>query len=57
MVQVNGKVREKITVPADIDEATARALVLNLDSVQRHLEDKTLRKVVYVPGRLINLVA
>ena len=57
VIQVNGKVREKITVPADIDEATARALVLNLESVQRHLEDKTLRKVVYVPGRLINLVA
>jgi leucyl-tRNA synthetase len=57
VVQVNGKTREKLVVPADIDEATARELVLNLDTVQRHLEDKTLRKVVYVPGRLINLVA
>jgi leucyl-tRNA synthetase len=57
VVQVNGKTREKLTVPADIDEATARELVLNLETVQRHLEDKTLRKVVYVPGRLINLVA
>jgi leucyl-tRNA synthetase len=57
VVQVNGKTREKLTVPVDIDEATARELVLNLDTVQRHLEDKTLRKVVYVPGRLINLVA
>jgi leucyl-tRNA synthetase len=57
VVQVNGKVRERITVPADIDEATARAVALGLDTVQRHLEDKTLRKVIYVPGRLINLVA
>jgi leucyl-tRNA synthetase len=57
VIQVNGKVRERIVVPADIDEATARTLVLNLESVQRHLEDKTLRKVVYVPGRLINLVS
>jgi len=57
VVQINGKVRERVTVPAGIDEETARSLVLGLDSVQRHLEDKTLRKVIYVPGRLINLVA
>jgi leucyl-tRNA synthetase len=57
VVQVNGKTREKIAVPVGIDEETARALALGLETVQRHLEDKTLRKVIYVPGRLINLVA
>jgi leucyl-tRNA synthetase len=57
VVQVNGKVREKINVPIDIDEGAAREVALGLDSIQRHLADKTLRKVIYVPGRLINLVA
>jgi leucyl-tRNA synthetase len=57
VVQVNGKVREKVTVPVDIEEAAAREIALNLETIQRHLEDKTLRKVIYVPGRLINLVA
>ncbi len=55
VVQVNGKVRDKILVPADIDETRARELALASESVQRHLDGEP-RKVIYVPGRLVNIV-
>jgi leucyl-tRNA synthetase len=53
-VQVNGKVRERITVPAGTveDEVRARAL----EAVQHHLDGKRVIKVVVVPGRLVNVV-
>ncbi len=57
VVQVNGKVRDRIDVPAGIDEAAARELALASDNVRAHVDGQSIRKVVYVPGRLINLVA
>jgi leucyl-tRNA synthetase len=57
VVQVNGKVRDKISAPADIDEAAARTRALASEAVQRHLEGREPRKVIFVPGRLVNLVA
>ncbi len=57
VVQVNGKVRGKITVPADADKATVEAAALADPNVVRFLEGKALRKVIVVPGRLVNLVA
>ena len=56
VVQVNGKVRDRITVPVDIPEADARAAALASETVQRFLEGKTPRQIVYVPGRLVNIV-
>jgi len=55
VVQVNGKVRDKIQVAATIDEAQARQLALASEAVQRHLGGAP-RKVIYVPGRLVNIV-
>ncbi|MFO7983067.1 MAG: leucine--tRNA ligase [Desulfuromonadales bacterium] len=57
VVQVNGKVRGKVTVPADADEETVRSAALEDYNVLRFLEDKTVRKVIIVPGRLVNVVA
>jgi leucyl-tRNA synthetase len=57
VVQVNGKVRGKITVPADADEAFVRTAALDDENVQRFLEGKSVRKVVVVPGRLVSVVA
>ncbi len=55
-VQVNGKRRDEIVVAAGADEATLREAALALASVQRHLEGRTPRKVIVVPGRLVNVV-
>jgi leucyl-tRNA synthetase len=56
IVQVNGKLRDRIVVGVDIDETRARELALESERVQRHIESKELRKVIYVPGKLINIV-
>lgn len=57
VVQVNGKVRGKVTVVADADDEVTRQAALADANVARFLEDKTVRKVVVVPGRLVNIVA
>jgi leucyl-tRNA synthetase len=55
-VQVNGKVRDRLEVPADVAEETARALALETEGAQRHTVGKQLVKVIVVPGRLVNIV-
>ncbi len=55
-VQVNGKVRGKIKVPASADEPAVLAAAKADENVARHLEGKTLRREIVVPGRLVNLV-
>ena len=56
VVQVNGKVRDRIQVPAEISEEEARNLALGSDKVQPFLNDKQIERAVYVPGRLVNVV-
>jgi len=56
VVQVNGKLRGRVTVPVGADEATVRDAALADANVQRFMEGRPLRKFVYVPGRLANLV-
>ena len=56
IVQVNGKVRDRIKVPVDIDEERARELALQSERVERHLGGKEPRKVIFVRGRLVNIV-
>jgi leucyl-tRNA synthetase len=56
-VQVMGKTRSKIEVPADIDEAGAIAAAKADEKIARLIEGKTIRREIYVPGRLVNLVA
>jgi len=56
VVQVDGKVREKLPVPLDITEDDAKELALSQDNVQKHIDGRTVAKVVYVPVRLVNIV-
>jgi leucyl-tRNA synthetase len=56
VVQVNGKLRDRIEVAADITEEAAKELALSSERVRPHVEGRELRKSVYVPGRLVNLV-
>ncbi|HEY5640315.1 MAG TPA: leucine--tRNA ligase [Dehalococcoidia bacterium] len=56
VVQVNGKVRDRIAAPADIGEEAAKELALASEQVAKHLGGKGPRKVIYVPGKLVNIV-
>ncbi|WP_085919298.1 leucine--tRNA ligase [Halomonas sp. CSM-2] len=56
VVQVNGKLRARMEAPASADKAAIEQLAMENDNVQRHLEDKTVRKVIVVPGKLVNIV-
>jgi len=56
VVQVKGKVRGKVSVAADADDAAIREAALTDPNVQKHIEGLALRKVIIVPGRLVNLV-
>ena len=54
--QVNGKVRARIEVAADADQDTVQAVAFEEVNMQKFMEGKTVRKVIYVPGKLINVV-
>ena len=56
VVQVNGKVRDRITVAANIAEDDARTLALGSPRIQSYIDGKAVKNVVYVPGRLVNVV-
>jgi leucyl-tRNA synthetase len=56
VVQVDGRVRDRLRVPAGIAEAEARKRALACQGVRRHLGDRAPARVVYVPNRLVNLV-
>ena len=55
-VQVNGKVRDKITVPSDAPEADILATAEGAEKVKPWVAGKTVRKRLYVPKKLVNLV-
>ena len=57
VIQVNGKVRDRLNVPVGIGEEEARERALASEGAQRFLADATVRKVIVVPGRLVNIVA
>lgn len=57
VIQVNGKVRAKIEVAADAPKDEVESIALNNESVQKFTDGKTVRKVIVVPGKLVNIVA
>ncbi len=56
-VQINGKVRANIDMAATADEASIKETALNHENIQRHLDGKTIRKVIVVGQKLVNIVA
>ena len=56
VVQVNGKLRSQVEVAPDADEAMIREVVLADDKVARHVGERAVRKVIVVPGKLVNIV-
>ena len=57
VVQVNGKLRSRLSLPADAGEAAAREAALADPNVEKFIAGKQVRKVIYVPGKLVNVVA
>ncbi|MCB1592983.1 MAG: class I tRNA ligase family protein, partial [Alphaproteobacteria bacterium] len=55
-VQVNGKLRASITLPANADQKTAEDIALAEENVKRAIGEKQVRKVIVVPGRIVNVV-
>jgi leucyl-tRNA synthetase len=55
-IQINGKLRATISLPTDTSAADAEAAAMALEQVQKWLEGNTPKKVVFVPGRMINIV-
>jgi leucyl-tRNA synthetase len=56
VVQVNGKVRDRMTAPVSVTEEEAKRLAAGLEKVKPFVEGKQVVKVIYVPGRLVNIV-
>ena len=56
VVQVNGKVRDRLTMPADAGEAEVRAAAEKSPNTAKFLEGKTVRKAIFIKGKLLNLV-
>ena len=55
-VQLNGKIRGKLNVPSDLTRENAEEYFKTLSEIQAMIDGKTVRKLVYVPGRLVNIV-
>jgi leucyl-tRNA synthetase len=54
---VNGKLRSKINVAANADNDSIQAMALADEKIVTNIEGKTVRKIIVVPGRLVNIVA
>lgn len=57
VVQVNGKVRDQITVPIDMEEEQLKQVVLSRERVQNFVQAKIIWRVIVVPKKLVNIVA
>ncbi|WP_434359299.1 leucine--tRNA ligase [Parasalinivibrio latis] len=57
VVQVNGKLRAKLTVAADATQEQVEAVAMQDENIAKNIDGKTVRKVIYVPGKLLNIVA
>jgi len=56
IVQINGKVRDKIEVKADISEKEAKEIALSQEKIKKWIGNREIKKIIFVPGKLINIV-
>ncbi|TRZ94699.1 MAG: leucine--tRNA ligase [Dehalococcoidia bacterium] len=56
VIQVNGKLRDKVTVPVSITESEARELALSRERIKAYVQGNNINKIIYVPRRLVNIV-
>jgi leucyl-tRNA synthetase len=56
LIQINGKIRDTIEVDYDIKEEKARELAISSEKIKKWLGEETIKKIIFVPGKLINIV-
>jgi leucyl-tRNA synthetase len=56
VIEVDGKVRDKVTVPISITEDEARRLALSRERIRGRLNEQEIERIIYIPGRLLNVV-
>lgn len=57
VVQVNGKIRGKFTVTKDEDSKKVEEIALNIDTVKAQTDGKTIKKIIVIPNKIVNIVA
>ena len=57
IIQVNGKLRDRLMISKDADEEAVKAAASESPKVKEHTDGKTIRKIIFVPGKLLNIVA
>ncbi|TAG10046.1 MAG: leucine--tRNA ligase [Verrucomicrobia bacterium] len=57
VIQVNGKLRDRIVVPLDLEQPAIEEIAFASPKISEHLAGKTLRKVIFIPGKILNIVA
>jgi len=56
VIQVNGKLRDRVTVPVTITKEEAQELALSRERIKAYLVDREVARVIYVPKRLVNII-
>ena len=56
-VQICGKIRARMMIPADLTKEDAESYFMGKEEVQKLIEGKTVKKFVFIPGRMVNIVA
>jgi leucyl-tRNA synthetase len=56
VIQVNGKLRDRVEVPVSITDSEVRKLALSREKIKAYTDGKVIKDVIYVPGRLVNIV-
>jgi leucyl-tRNA synthetase len=55
-VQVNGKLRSEIEIAKDTEEEIIKSIAINDEKIKKHIEDKQVKKIIYIQGRVLNIV-
>ena len=56
VVQINGKIRGSVELPVDLPETEVQTIAMKIENVQKLLDDKKVKKMIFVPNKIVNFV-
>ena len=56
VIQVNGKVRKKVEIDANLNQNAIEEIIFTYDEVRKYTIDKNIKKIIYIKGKLVNIV-